>query len=155
LKDDLELLSLYNRQVGGNERPIRYFVQDESRFGLKTLIGRVLTLAGIKPIGRWQWLFSGCAPVGFPDHGSAPSKAFWLYGAVEPATGASFFLQFSHVDTECFQRFLDEFSQAYPDSLNIIQLDNGRFHSGKKLVLPDNILLLFQPPYCPELNLES
>jgi transposase len=63
---------------------------------------------------------------------------------------------------------LDEFSQAYPDSLNIIQLDNGRFHSGKKrsrcgrvprpcnrpkqLVLPDNIILLFQPPYCPELN---
>lgn len=136
MKDDLELLSLYDRQVCGNERPIRYFVQDESRFGLKTLIGRVLTLAGIKPIGTWQWLF----------------KAFWLYGAVEPATGASFFLQFSHVDTECFQRFLDEFSQAYPDSLNIIQLDNGRFHSGKKLVLPDNILLLFQPPYCPELN---
>jgi hypothetical protein len=44
LKDDLELLSLYDRQVGGNERPIRYFVQDESRFGLKTLIGRVLRL---------------------------------------------------------------------------------------------------------------
>jgi transposase len=136
LKDNLELLSLYDRQVCGSERPIRYFVQDESRFGLKTLIGRVLTAAGIKPIGRWQWLF----------------KAFWLYGAVEPATGDSFFLQFSHVDTKCCQRFLDEFSQADPDSLNIIQLDNGRFHSGKKLVVPDNIILLFQPPYCPELN---
>jgi hypothetical protein len=147
LKDDLELLSLYDRQVCQNERPIRYFVQDESRFGLKTLIGRVLTAFGIKPIGTWQWLF----------------KAFWLYGAVEPATGSSFFLQFSDVDTECFQRFLNEFSQAYPDSLNIIQLDNSRFHSGKKrsrcgrvsrpcnrpkqLVLPDNIILLFQPPY--------
>ena len=35
---------------------------------------------------------------------------------------------------------------------SIIQLDNGRFHSGKKLVLPDKIILLFQPPYCPELN---
>ncbi len=136
MKDDLKLLSLYDRQVCQNERPIRYFVQDESRFGLKTLIGRLLTATGIKPIGTWQWLFN----------------AFWLYGAVEPATGASFFWQFSHVDTECFQRFLDEFSQAYPDSLNIIQLDNGRFHSSKKLVLPDNIILLFQPPYCPELN---
>jgi hypothetical protein len=136
LKDDLRLLSLYDRQVCMNERPIRYFVQDESRFGLKTLIGRLLTATGIKPIGTWQWLF----------------KAFWLYGAVEPATGESFFWQFSHVDTECFQRFLAEFSQAYPDSLNIIQLDNGRFHSSKKLVLPGNIILLFQPPYCPELN---
>ena len=40
-------------------------------------------------------------------------------------------MQFSHVDTKCFQRFLDEFSQAYPDRLNLIQLDNGRFHTSK------------------------
>ena len=52
----------------------------------------------------------------------------------------------------CFQRFLDEFSQVYPDSLNIIQVDNGRFHTSKKLVVSENIILLFQPPYCPELN---
>jgi transposase len=115
---------------------MRYFVQDESRFGLHTLIGRLLTACGIKPIGEWQWLF----------------KAFWLYGAVEPATGESFFLQFSHVDTECFQLFLDKFAKIYPDSLNVIQVDNGRFHTSKKLVLPENIVLLFQPPYCPELN---
>jgi hypothetical protein len=79
-------------------------------------------------------------------------KAFWLYGAVEPVTGESFLLQFSHVDTECYQRFLDEFSKAYPNSLNILQVDNGRFHKGKDLVVPENIILLFQPPYCPELN---
>jgi transposase len=47
---------------------------------------------------------------------------------------------------------LDEFSLAYPDSLNVIQVDNGRFHTSKKLVVPENIILLFQPPYCPELN---
>jgi len=79
-------------------------------------------------------------------------KAFWLYGAVEPVTGESFFLQFSHVDTECYQRFLDEFSKTYPDSLNILQVDNGRFHTSKDLIVPENIILLFQPPYCPELN---
>ncbi len=117
-------------------RPIRYFAQDESRFGLHTIVGRLITACGIKPIGQWQWLF----------------KAFWLYGAVEPATGESFFLQFSHVDTECYQWFLDEFSKAYPDSLNILQVDNGRFHNGKDLIVPENVILLFQPPYCPELN---
>ncbi len=100
------------------------------------MIGRLITACGIKPIGKWQWLF----------------KAFWLYGAVEPATGESFFLEFSHVDTDCYQRFLDEFAQAYPNSLNILQVDNGRFHKSKDLVVPDNIILLFQPPYCPELN---
>ena len=48
--------------------------------------------------------------------------------------------------------FLDEFSKAYPHSLNVIQLDNGRFHSAKKLTIPDNIVLLFQPPYSPDVN---
>lgn len=130
------MLSQYARQVKQDPRPIRYFAQDESRFGLKTLLGRLITACGVKPIGAWQWLFS----------------ALWLYGAVEPTTGDSFFLQFSHVDTDCYQRFLDEFSAHYPDSLNILQVDNGRFHKSKDLVVPDNIILLFQPPYCPELN---
>jgi hypothetical protein len=75
--------------VGQDKRPIRYFATDESRFGLKTLIGRLIIGCGIKPIGACYWLF----------------KAFWLYGAVEPLTGASFCLQFSHVDTQCYQRF--------------------------------------------------
>ncbi|MBM0740765.1 IS630 family transposase (plasmid) [Phormidium sp. CLA17] len=129
-------MSQYYRQVRQDERPIRYFAQDESRFGLHTLIGRLITAVGVKPIGAWQWIF----------------KAFWLYGAVEPTTGESFFLQFSHVDTACYQWFLDEFSKAYPDSLNILQVDNGRFHKGKDLIVPENIILVFQPPYCPELN---
>ena len=130
------MLKQYDHQGRQIERPIRYFAQDESRFGLHTLIGRLIAAYGVKPIGQWQWLF----------------KAFWLYGAVEPATGESYFLQFSHVDTQCYQRFLDEFSKAYPDSLNILQVDNGRFHKGKNLIVPENIILLFQPPYCPELN---
>ncbi len=90
-------MNQYARKINQDELPIRYFAQDESRFGLKTMIGRLITACGIKPIGKWQWLF----------------KAFWLYGAVEPATGESFFWEFSHVDTDCYQRFLDEFAQAY------------------------------------------
>jgi hypothetical protein len=48
--------------------------------------------------------------------------------------------------------FLDEFSKAYPDSLNLLQVDNGRFHTGKDLMVPEHIIWVFQPPYCPELN---
>jgi hypothetical protein len=29
----------------------------------------------------------------------------WLYGAVEPLTGASFFYEFTHLDTVCFENF--------------------------------------------------
>ena len=31
-------------------------------------------------------------------------------------------------------------------------LDNGRFHQAKSLKVPANIVLLFLPPYSPELN---
>ena len=34
----------------------------------------------------------------------------------------------------------------------MIQLDNGRFHSAKKLQIPNNVVLLFQPPYSPDVN---
>lgn len=31
-------------------------------------------------------------------------------------------------------------------------LDNGAFHKSKSLVIPPNIILIFLPPYSPELN---
>lgn len=31
-------------------------------------------------------------------------------------------------------------------------LDNGRFHKAKRLIIPENIALVFLPPYSPELN---
>ena len=71
---------------------------------------------------------------------------------VEPRTGESFFANFSHVDGVCFQQYLEWFSQDKPEEKHIIQLDNGRFHHWSKLEIPENILLLFQPPYSPEVN---
>lgn len=51
-----------------------------------------------------------------------------------------------------FQIFLNEFSNHNPKELKIIVLDNGAFHKAKKLVIPENIVLIFLPPYSPELN---
>ena len=48
--------------------------------------------------------------------------------------------------------FLDQLAKTYPTHLNVIQLDNGKFHQSSRLKIPDNILLIFQPPYSPELN---
>ena len=50
------------------------------------------------------------------------------------------------------QRFLDDFAQAYPKSLNLILLDTASTHRAKALVLPPNVVLVFQPPYSPEVN---
>jgi len=74
-----------------------------------------------------------------------------VYGVVEPESGTTF-PRISHLDTECFQEFLNDFSRAYPEDLHIIQLDNGSFHTTPKLKVPENIILLFQPAHCPELN---
>jgi len=89
----------------------------------------VITLAGVKPEGLVGW----------------QRQNFYLYGVVEPATGASFFWEFSKLDNLCFQRFLELFSQAFPESLNLLQMDNGRFHQSTALRLPENAQLA-QPP---------
>ena len=43
-------------------------------------------------------------------------------------------------------------SKEQPDELKIIVLDNGAFHKAAALVIPNNIVLVFLPPYSPELN---
>ena len=47
---------------------------------------------------------------------------------------------------------MEKFSEAFGDSLNLLVLDNGRFHQAKSLKIPENVVLLFLPPYSPELN---
>ena len=131
----LELMDVF-QEVEGEKRPVRYWSQDESRLGLHTITRRLLTLPGVKPVGPMQWKF----------------EAFYLFGAVEPLTGESFFLEFSHLDSVCFQAFLNEFSKTYVNSLNILQLDNGSPHLTKNLSIPDNVILLFQPSYSPDVN---
>lgn len=61
-------------------------------------------------------------------------------------------LELPHCNTENFQLFLEEFSKFYPDELKVIVLDNGAFHKADKLLIPEDIVLLFLPPYSPELN---
>ena len=135
---DLELLKNYYSNQPGGEKPasVRYWCQDESRFDLRTIPGRKITATGVKPVGLGQW----------------QSEGYYLYGLVEPKSGANFFWEFSHMDSACFQVYLQEFARAYPEDLHIIQLDNGPLHTAKKLEVPPNIVLLFQPSHSPELN---
>lgn len=61
-------------------------------------------------------------------------------------------LELPHCNSLLFQLFLDEFSKQNPDELKLIVLDNGAFHKAKSLTIPENIVLIFLPPYSPELN---
>jgi transposase len=47
---------------------------------------------------------------------------------------------------------LDGFATTFPDSLNLLVLDNGAGHTAKAVHWPSNVLPVFLPPYSPELN---
>lgn len=79
-------------------------------------------------------------------------ESLYLYGAVNPRTGESFFLELPLLNTQGFQLFLDHFAAAYPTDFHLLLLDNGAFHKARRLHLPANVGLLFFPPYAPELN---
>lgn len=109
---------------------------DESRFGLLTLAHKALTAKGVKPLCRFQHRF----------------ETTYLYGAFSPVNGAHFLLELPSCNTENFQVFLDAFSQTEGQEFKILLLDNAAFHKTKSLNIPENMHLLFLPPYAPELN---
>jgi transposase len=79
-------------------------------------------------------------------------ESLYLYGAVAPLTGKSFFLELPLLNTQGFQLFLDHFAAADPATSHLLLLDNGAFHKAQALRLPPNVGLVFFPPYTPELN---
>ena len=115
---------------------MRVFSQDESRFGLLTIRRRRLTASGVQPVGLIQHVF----------------EWFYVYGAVAPTTGERFFLELPYLNADAFQLFLNAFSQAFPDSLNIVLLDNSGAHTAQRIRWPENVRCVWLPPYCPELN---
>ncbi|HAT77361.1 MAG TPA: hypothetical protein DCS19_11150 [Flavobacterium sp.] len=76
-------------------------------------------------------------------------KATWLFGAYLPFTGDHFELELSHCNSTNFQVFLNEFSKENSEEFKIIILDNGAFHKAKTFIIPNNIVMLFIPPYSP------
>lgn len=124
------------QELVGGERRLRYLCEDETRLGLHTIPGRLITLKGVKPIGRVQW----------------QRDNFYLYGVVAPLSGDSFFYEFSHLDSSCDQHFIELVSAHWAGSIVVMQMDQGKFHSAQYLDWPENIIPIFQPAHSPELN---
>ena len=75
-----------------------------------------------------------------------------MFGAFSPINEESFLLESPFCNNDTFQIYLNEFSAQDPNEFKIIVLDNGAFHQSKALKTPNNIGLVFLPPYCTELN---
>jgi transposase len=115
---------------------VNLYFQDESRFGLKTPVGRCLSAVGIRPKVLYQHKFANT----------------YLWGSYSPINGDSFVWEINGVDSSIFEQYLLAFSKHNPDELKIIIIDNAAFHSTKNFKIPENIRLIRIPPYSPELN---
>jgi hypothetical protein len=144
------------RESETKKRDIIYWCQDETRVGFRTESGRKITLKGVKPQQTFQWHY---------DY-------YYIYELIEPVGGHSclgriplrlsaargrlrFFYEFSHFNSDCMEIFLEKFAVENQEQIHIIQLDNAPIHTAKKLKVPENIILLFQPSYCEGLSPES
>ena len=103
---------------------------------MKTIDGRGLTARGYQPVCPFRHKF----------------VSHYISGAFCVHDGTSLLLEQSHCSGEMFQHFLDKLSQQETKSLCLLIVDNAGFHKAKALRVPDNIVLIFQPPYSPEVN---
>lgn len=97
-----------------------------------------------------RWFIRGQRPPGLCDQ-----RYTWahLFAAVRPATGQSFALVLPELSTEAMQLFLDMFAaKLAPDEHAALVADQAGWHIAEALRLPDNVTLIYLPPFSPELN---
>jgi len=76
----------------------------------------------------------------------------YVYGAVEPMTGESFFLVIPYCNTKCMQIFLNRLHDEFRDDILVVVCDGAAWHKSSKLEVPENMTILHIPPYTPEMN---
>jgi transposase len=112
---------------------------DEHRVGLKPILRRVWARRGqplravVRP--RYEWEY--------------------VYGFVQPDTGATEWLLLPTVNTEVFSAALANFAQAQgvgPAKQIVLALDGAGWHSGTAVQVPAGLHLVPLPPYSPELQ---
>ena len=109
---------------------------DEARFGRMNRPRPCWAAAGIRPKVAAQLI----------------RDYIYLYGAVCPKDGTGVYLMKPTSDTACFQAFLDVLSRKFGRHDILLVVDGAPNHHSGNLIVPDNIRLLFLPPYAPELN---
>jgi transposase len=113
-----------------------FFFFDESRFGTHSKIGHGWFKKGSRTTTPMK--------LGF--------KNFYLYTAVKPISGESFSYLLPQVNTECFNAYLCELAKAMTGRKLVLIMDGAGWHKSNSLIIPDNIEIMYLPPYSPELN---
>jgi hypothetical protein len=112
-------------------------VEDEARMGQQGTLTRVWARTGSRPTAvkqtEYQWLH--------------------VWAAIEPVTGESWTMLTPDMNTTRMNTLLAGISGTLEENdLAVLVLDNAGWHRAKALQIPANIVLLFLPPYSPELQ---
>jgi transposase len=110
--------------------------QDEARFGRIS-----------QPISCW-------APIPFrPMIPLALVREFrYIYATVSPWDGRLTFMVTEKMNTINMNLHLHQLSKRFRTSFIVLLLDGASSHRSKELIIPDNISIIYLPPYSPELN---
>jgi hypothetical protein len=110
--------------------------QDEGRFGRISTPGRCWAPCGIRP--------------------DVPSQIVreytYAYVALSPHDGTMDSLILPQVSERAMSLFLCEVSSRHPDEFILMVMDGAGWHKANALRVPDNMALIFMPPYSPQLN---
>lgn len=117
--------------------PIEIWFQDEARIGQKN--GLV-----------YQWAKKGSRPRQPKDQ---RYTSCYIFGAVCAARDKGVALVMPYADTLAMQCHLKEISKSVAAGAHgVIIMDGAGWHKAHDLNIPDNLSILFIPPYSPELN---
>ncbi len=110
--------------------------EDEGRFGRISQPRRAWAPPGIRPRSPRQIV----------------REYTYVYAAVAPAEGKMTSLILPRADTAMMNLFLEHVAQTFQDYFIVMQVDQAGWHQAKALQVPENIRLIPQPPYSPEVN---
>ena len=115
----------------------KVWVMDEARFGLHTMLRKLWSLRGSRPVVTCQIKY----------------EWDYLYGALEVTGGEAHFCQISGVNLEWDRSYLENLAATDPGAVHVIIRDQAGFHlRDGDARLPANVRIIDLPPYSPELN---
>lgn len=115
---------------------MRLMFQDEGRFGLLGTPRRCWAPGRLRPV------------VG----ARLERKYLYAFSAVSPHDGTMDSLVLPWVSAQTMSIFLAEVAQRHASELVFMVMDRAGWHIAGDLAVPENMRLMFLPPYSPELN---
>jgi transposase len=121
--------------------PVRFWVMDESRFGLHTIVRHCWGLRGRRIVRPFQQKFDWD----------------YVYGAISILDGEPVFCHLPTVSCEAVWEFLRQIVQTQPGAHHVVLWDGAGFHQPPPRDDPEwsglsRVHTLKLPPYSPELN---